>query len=395
MSHPLEKITGKPKKTALGLMSGTSLDGMDAALLEIEGMGPGLTVKMLDFLTLPYDDTLRQILMDVVMGERGGSRLICGLNVLIGEIAAEAALELCRKAGLPPSKIDFAGSHGQTVYHQNKAEPLAGRMARGTLQIGEAAVIAEKLGCPVVSDFRVRDIAAGGEGAPLVPYTEYLLFRDKTRTRALQNIGGIGNITLLPAGAGPEDILAFDTGPGNMIIDAAAAALFAEKFDGEGRFAAQGSSDSDLLDFMMTIDRDYLEQRPPKSTGREWYNGGYMTRLLNRAREKGLSSYDTLATITQYTAETIALGIERFCKPSPQELYVSGGGVHNETLMTALRKRLPACEVRRGDDLGIHPDAKEAAAFAVLANETIHGLYNNAPSATGASHPVVMGKISF
>jgi anhydro-N-acetylmuramic acid kinase len=395
MFHPLEKISAKPKRIALGLMSGTSLDGMDAALLEIEGAGLALKVRPLDFLTLPYDETLRQVLMEAALGERGGSRLICGLNVLLGEIAAEAAGELCRKAGLPPGCIDFAGSHGQTVCHQSEAAPLAGRMVRGTLQIGEAAVIAEKLGCPVVSDFRVRDLAAGGQGAPLVPYTEYLLYRREDRTRALQNIGGIGNVTLLPAGCGAGGILAFDTGPGNMIIDAAARSLLGENFDRGGRFAARGRTDPALLSFMAALDQGYLDRRPPKSTGRERYNGDYMAALLRRAEAGGLTAYDTLATLTRYTAETIALGIGRFCVPPPEELYVSGGGVHNETLMAALRELLPSCAVRRGDDLGIPADAKEAAAFAVLANETLHGLCNNAPSATGAAHPVVMGKISF
>ncbi|MDR2552082.1 MAG: anhydro-N-acetylmuramic acid kinase [Treponema sp.] len=394
-TNPLEKLIAKPKRIALGLMSGTSLDGMDAALLEIEGTGLALKVNLLDFLTVPYDEALRRVLTDAVQGERGGSRLICGLNALLGDIAAEAAAALCQKAGLPPESVDFAGSHGQTVYHQSEADPLAGRMVRGTLQIGEAAVIAEKLGCIVVSDFRVRDIAAGGQGAPLVPYTEYLLYRHPDRTRALQNIGGIGNVTLLPAGSGPEAILAFDTGPGNMIIDAAAQTLLGERFDPAGRFAARGRPDPGLLASMFAQDQAYLDQAPPKSTGRERYNQDYIARFLRQAQGKNLSPWDILATATRYTAETIAQGIRRFCTPFPQELYISGGGVHNNTLMSALQTLLLPCAVHPGDALGVPPDAKEAAAFAVLANETLHGLCNNAPSATGAAHAVVMGKISF
>ena len=395
MNPYLEKIAAKPKKLALGLMSGTSLDGMDAALVEIEGTGLSTRIRLLDFLTLPYDDALREVLLKAVMGDEGGSRLVCGLNFLIGDLGAEAGLELCRKAGIKKERIDFAGSHGQTIYHLNNPISFNDRRIRGTLQIGEAAVIAERLGCPVVSDFRVRDMAAGGQGAPLVPYTEYLLYRQEDKTIALQNIGGIGNVTLLPAGCGPDGILAFDTGPGNMVIDAAARALLGSPRDEDGRAAAAGKVHEGLLEWMKNLDRDYLERRPPKSTGRERYNADYAGKLLARSREAGLGANDVLATVTRYTAETVALGIEKFCSPPPEELYVSGGGLHNKTLLSFIRDLLPGCTIRTGDELGIPADAKEAAAFALLANQAIHGLCNNAPAATGASHPVVMGKISF
>ena len=393
MNHFMEKIQAKTKKLALGFMSGTSLDGMDAVLLEIEGSGNSIKVKFLDFITQPYDEELHSVLMKSVMGEEGGTRLICGLNFLLGEVAAKAGLELCKKAGIEKDKIDFAGSHGQTVYFFNEPLPVAGRMVRGTLQIGEAAVISERIGCPVVSDFRVRDMAAGGHGAPLVPYTEYLLYRHDKKTRALQNIGGIGNVTLLPAGCKVDDVRAFDTGPGNMVIDAAASSLLGIPMDEEGRHAAAGKVNGKLMEWMKAFDEDYLNQKPPKATGRERYNDDYVSRLLKQA--EGLSADDTLATITRYTAETISFGIKKFCSPMPEELFVSGGGHHNKAMMAAIRELLPGCEVRTGNELGIPADAKEAAAFAILANEAIHGLYNNAPSATGASHPVVMGKISF
>jgi len=395
VNNILKKITAKKKRLAIGLMSGTSLDGMDAALIEIKGAALSIRVKFLDFLTLPYNDELHSILMKAVMGEEGGSRLICCLDFLLGEIAAEACLELCGKAGLKPSMIDFVGSHGQTVFHQNEPVTFAGRLIRGTLQIGEASVIAERIGCPAVSDFRVRDMAAGGQGAPLVPYTEYLLYRNKSKTLALQNIGGIGNITLLPAGCDVADIVAFDTGPGIMVIDAIARSLLGTPWDDEGRNAAAGKVNAGLLEWMLAFDKDYLEKRPPKSTGRERYNDGFVRMLLSRAREAGLAANDILATVTRYTAETISLGIKKFCAPSPEELYVSGGGLRNKTLTASICELLPCCAVRSGDELGIPADAKEAAAFAVLANETIFGLCNNAPAATGASHPVVMGKISF
>ena len=390
----LEKITAKTKKLAIGFMSGTSLDGIDAALIEIEGFGLDTKVKHLDYLTLPYSDELRLILLDLVMGEKGGSRLLCGLNFLLGEFTADAGLELCRKNGIDPGSIDFAGSHGQTVYHLNEPINLAGQTIRGTFQIGEAAVLTQKLGCPVVSDFRVRDMAAGGEGAPLVPYTEYLLYRDEKKTRAFQNIGGIGNITLLPAGCSVNEILAFDTGPGSMVIDAVARSLLGKNRDENGQHAAAGLVHAGLLGWMLNSDESYLELKPPKTTGRERYNEAYIQKLLKKAAEEKLITNDILATVTRYTAETIYLGIKKFCPLLPSELFVSGGGVHNKTLMGAIRELLPDCTVRPGDELGIPADAKEAVAFAILANETLHGQCNNAPSATGASCPVVMGKIS-
>ena len=343
MNRILEKLTAKKKRLAIGLMSGTSLDGMDAALVEIEGAGLSISVKFLDFLTLPYNDETHSILMKAVMGEEGGSRLICCLNFLMGHIAAETCLELCRKAGIKPAMIDFVGSHGQTVFHQNEPVSFVGRPIRGTLQIGEASVIAEEIGCPVVSDFRVSDMAAGGQGAPLVPYTEYLLYRHKDKTLALQNIGGIGNITLLPAGRGAADIVAFDTGPGIMVIDAIARSLLGTPWDGEGRNAAAGKVHGGLLEWMLAFDKDYLEKRPPKSTGRERYNDGFVRMLLNRAREADLATNDILATVTRYTAETISYGIKKFCAPSPEELYVSGGGLHNKTLMAAIQELFPGC----------------------------------------------------
>jgi anhydro-N-acetylmuramic acid kinase len=389
----LEKLITKQKRLVLGLMSGTSLDGMDAALVEIEGAGLSSKVKFLGFHSIPYSEEFRSILMKAVLGEEGGSRLTCSLNFLLGEVALRAGLELCEKMGIDAGMIDLAGSHGQTVYHQTEPALLGGQLVRGTLQIGEAAVIAEGIGCPVVSDFRVRDMTAGGQGAPLVPYTEYLLYRQEKKTIALQNIGGIGNITLLPAGGGPDTILAFDTGPGNMVIDAAAKVLAGKPMDEEGRLASAGKVHAPLLERMFAIDRKYLDTPPPKSTGRERYNAEYVSKLLSIAKEDNLSANDVLATITRYTAETIALGI-KLCSPQPEELYISGGGVHNKTLMAAIQTLLPNCTVRPGDDLGIPADAKEAVAFAILANETIHGICNNAPSATGARHPVVMGKIS-
>ncbi|MDR0400246.1 MAG: anhydro-N-acetylmuramic acid kinase [Treponema sp.] len=394
--HRLRRLIEAPRRIGIGLMSGTSLDGMDAALVEIAGAGRSTELRLLEFLTLPYTEELRSALLETALGETGGSRALCCLNVLLGETAARACLAVCEKAGIPPSRVDFVGSHGQTLYHIPDALPFGGTMVRGTLQLGEAAVIAETLGCPVVSDFRVRDMAAGGQGAPLVPYAEYLLYRRDDETRAFQNIGGIGNITILPAGCGPDRIIAFDTGPGNMIIDALVAAFSggAQSYDQDGRIAEKGRADQRLLSFMADADEEYLRRPPPKSTGRERYNSRYMEGLLGKIRELDLSRPDAAATAAFYTAFTIGLGVKRFCPEGLKELIVTGGGAHNPVLLTFIRENLPGCRVYAGDDAGINSDAKEAVAFAVLANETIHGFGNNAPSATGASRQVVLGKIS-
>ncbi|GHU78018.1 anhydro-N-acetylmuramic acid kinase [Spirochaetia bacterium] len=398
----LRRIREKKKLLGIGLMSGTSLDGMDAALVEIEGCGKDTKVKLRGFYTQPYSKELRALLLDAVMGETGGSRTLCCLNTLIGKMALDAALMVCEKAGVSPAEVDFAGSHGQTIYHQAREIPFGGTGVRGTLQIGEAAIIAEGLGCVVVSDFRVRDMAAGGQGAPLVPYTEYLLYGRKDETTALQNIGGIGNITILPAGSSLDQVLAFDTGPGNMIIDAVISALSGgtQTYDAAGAMAGRGKVSGELLDYMREKDGDYLQMPPPKSTGRESYNADYIRLLLEKAKILGLSPEDTLASVTCYTADTIRIALERFCPELPQRLIIGGGGAHNETLLRYIRQQLAdhgsgGCAVVSADEMGINADAKEAVAFAVLANETLHGICNNAPSATGASHPVIMGKISF
>ncbi|GHT98387.1 anhydro-N-acetylmuramic acid kinase [Spirochaetia bacterium] len=392
----LEGLIAAPKRLCIGLMSGTSLDGMDAALVEIEGAGANTKVKLLEFCTLPYTAEQRAVLLEAVMGEKGGSRAVCCLNSLIGEIALKACHAVCKKAGIDAHTVDFVGSHGQTIYHIPDEALFGGSNVRGTLQVGEASIIAEGLGCVVVSDFRVRDMAAGGQGAPLVPYTEYLLYRKETETVALQNIGGIGNITILPAGCTLDQVFAFDTGPGNMIIDAVvnAGTNGTQTYDDRGAIAAQGTVQEALLVFMRKQDEAYLNRKPPKTTGREVYNDAYTERLLAESKKLGLSFQDTVASVTFYTADTIRTGLERFCQDKPGKLIIGGGGSNNPTLLRYLKEALQDCAVYTNDELGYNSDAKEGIAFAVLANEALHGICNNAPAATGAAHPVVMGKIS-
>lgn len=381
---------------AIGLMSGTSADGIDAVAVELTGYGTDTKVRQLGFVTVPFSDKARSRILSVAGGERIDSREICLLNFYLGKLHADACETVCRESGLKLSDIDFVGSHGQTVWHEPKAVSYLDAQVRATLQIGEPSVISERLGCPVVSDFRVRDMAAGGLGAPLVPYTEYLLYREKEKTVALQNIGGIGNITLLPANAGLSDILAFDTGPGNMVMDALATRMTGGKarYDAGGKLAASGKVSEELLTYLIEKD-DFLRLPPPKTTGREYYGAAFVDALQAKGQALGLCDADILATATRYTAESIGIAVKNFCPVRPDRLIVGGGGSRNPVLLGHIADVLPGCEVLTNEDIGLDSDSKEAVAFAILANEALHGRCNNAPSATGAAHPVVMGKISF
>ncbi len=391
--NALQRLWEKDSLLVIGLMSGTSADGMDAALTRVTGCGTATRAELLSFVTLPYPDSLRNEILRLASGDRGGSRDLTLFHFLLGEEALKACRLACEKAGIPPERVDLVGSHGQTLYHVPFPADYLGRKMRGTLQMGEASVIAEGLGCPVVSDFRVRDMAAGGQGAPLVPYTEYLLYRREDKTVGLQNIGGIGNLTVLPAGRGPEAVFAFDTGPGNMVMDQIVSRMTGgrERFDRDGRLAASGRVSGELLQGMLKD--PYLEKKPPKSTGREDYGTAYVDALTARGHALGLTDTDILATATRFTAECVRVAVERFCPVRPEEIIVGGGGSRNPTLLAALRNCL-GIPVMTNEDLGLDSEAKEAVAFAILANECVRGQCNSLPSVTGASHPVVMGKIS-
>ena len=389
MNHPFVSLWEKPSRLVVGLMSGTSADGVDAVLTRITGFGLDTRVEQLAFYFQSFDAETRQRILSVCSGDFGGSRELCLLSVHLGQLYAQAVEALLAQAGV--SAVDLIGCHGQTVYHIPEETPYLGGNLRGTLQIGDPSYLSEKFHCPVVSDFRIRDMAAGGLGAPLVPYTEFLLYRSETEDVALQNIGGIGNITLLPAGCALEEVTAFDTGPGNMIMDALAAIITDGRlgYDDGGKLAASGKVLPELLEWML---RDpYLEKKPPKTTGREYYGKEYVRRLLSR-NEGSLT--DVLATATRFTAETIALSLRRFAPRLPARLVVAGGGSRNPTLLRFLQEALPECRVQVQEDLGYDSDAKEAVAFAILANEALFASCNNAPSATGAKHSVVMGRIN-
>ena len=389
----LQTLRQRETLRVIGLMSGTSGDGMDAALTEITGCGLSTKVRVLGFVSVPYPDAVRREIFRLASGGEGGSRDLCLFSFLLGQLSLEACLAVCEAAGAAPETVDLVGSHGQTLYHQPEAVEYLGRQVRGTLQPGEASVIAEGLGCPVVSDFRVRDLAAGGQGAPLVPYAEYLLYRREDRTVGLQNIGGIGNLTVLPRNGALADTFAFDTGPGNMVMDQIAERITGGRLrcDEGGALAAAGCCSEALLSWLC---RDpYLRRQPPKTTGREAYGKAYTDALMAQAAALSLSGEDVLATATRFTAECIRIAVTDFCPEAPDYLVVGGGGSRNPTLMRDLRRML-SMPVLTNEDLGFDSDAKEAVAFAILANECLHENANNVPAVTGAAHPVVMGKIS-
>lgn len=389
MRHPFCTLWEKPDRLVVGLMSGTSADGVDAVLTRITGCGLETRVEQLGFYFQPFDEATRQRILAVCGGDFGGSRELCLLGTHLGRLYAQAVRALLKQTETPG--IDLIGCHGQTVYHIPEETAYLGTTIRGTLQIGDPSYLAEEFGCPVVSDFRIRDMAAGGLGAPLVPYTEFLLYRSETEDVALQNIGGIGNVTLLPAGCRLDQVTAFDTGPGNMVMDALAAKITDGKlgYDDGGKLAAAGKVIPALLERM--LQDPYLSRKPPKTTGREYYGKAYVESLL---RSGDYPLVDILATATRFTAESIALSLRRFAPRMPARLVVGGGGSRNPTLLRFLREALPECRVQVQEDLGYDSDAKEAVAFAMLANEALFGICNNAPSATGASHGVVMGRIN-
>jgi len=374
----------KPTRLVIGLQSGTSADGTDAALCAIAGHGEATHLQMRAFVTTPFPRALQERIFRV---SEADATALCDLDVLLGEAFAEAAHAVCATAGVAMSDVDLIGSHGQTAVHHPRSAGALG----ATLQIGEAALIAERTGRPVVSDFRVRDVAAGGEGAPLVPLIDHLLFHPRTpgRRRALQNIGGIANVTLV--GATLAELVAFDTGPGNMPLDsvARAASEGAEPYDRDGRRAARGAVDTALLAELHR--HPYLSQPRPKSTGRETFGKDFVYPLLARF-DRRLD--DLLATLTRFVAEAIARAYREALPAMPDEVYVSGGGALNPTLMRHLAEALAPIPVASSGTLGIDPQAKEAIAFAVLANQTLFGAPGNVPAVTGATGARVLGKIS-
>lgn len=392
--HPIVALLEKPSRLVAGIMSGTSADGVDVALCRISGHGLNSQIQQLGFCFQPFSGEVRNEILRLASGEKATASDFCRINFLLGHLYAEAVEALLTAQGLSSSELDLIGSHGQTLWHLPQEETYLGRTFRSTLQLGECSVLAQRFGCPVVGDFRVRDMAAGGLGAPLVPYSEFLIYRSQSECIALQNIGGIGNITCLPPGCSMDQVFAFDTGPGNMVMDAVYTLLThgEQTYDAGGAFAARGTTDGGLL--AMLLADPYPTLPPPKTTGREYYGPAFVEKIMAYARDHALSPEDLMATVTDFTAQTIRISVERFFPQKPDKLIVGGGGSMNRTLLEDIAKALPGTQVMTNEALGLDSNAKEAVAFAVLANEAIFAQSNNVPSVTGASQPVVMGKIS-
>lgn len=368
----------------IGLMSGTSADGIDAALVQITGAPPSLDLRVIAHATYPHDPALRADLFACFRPETSSVDHLTRLNVVLGEAFAAAALNIARAAGHDPDQIDLIASHGQVVWY---APP-------GVLTLGDPAVIAERTGITTISHFRERDLAAGGLGAPLVSYLDWLMLRHPTRNRALQNIGGIGNVTGLPALDQNTPPLTFDTGPGNMIMDYCVARLTngAQAYDVDGRLAATGTIHAGLLADLMAT--PYIRQAPPKTTGRELFGVQFAATVYERARTLGLNDADLVATVTAFTAESIAWSVLNLIPFPIHEVYIAGGGAFNGTLRRMIAERLPGVAVDSHDVLGIAAAEKECALFALLGYETWHGRPGTLAVFTGARRASVLGSIT-
>lgn len=373
----------------VGLMSGTSLDGIDASLVNINGFGMNTTIEVMESISVVYEEEMREELLLAMNKDTSNVEQLCSLNYKLSYIFADAVKRVCKKARVTLKQIDLIGSHGQTLYHlPQTASPLV----RSTLQIGEPCILAYETDTMVISNFRAMDIAAGGEGAPLIPYIDWLLFKSQSRGRILQNIGGIGNCTVITKDCQKEDIIAFDTGPGNMIIDGLCRTLIDLSYDHEGRIAAQGKVHKKLVSKWMQ--HSFFSSRPPKSTGREDFGSNYTRQLIEKYSY--LPSEDLIATATYFTAYSIVYAYKKFVFPKSQvdEVVISGGGANNTTLISMIRDLLPDKHILTSNEIGINIDEKEAVGFAVLANESIHQQKSNVPSATGAKNSVILGQIS-
>jgi anhydro-N-acetylmuramic acid kinase len=411
----------EPKKRlpvlVLGMMSGTSADGIDSALVKISGAPPHLKIKLIGHVKQIFPSSVRQAILRVAEQKRLSPGEFSQLHARLGKLYAEAALSACKKLGISPRRINLIGNHGQTVFHLGEPVNFLGAKTASTLQIGDSSVIAAIAGITTVGDFRPADIALGGQGAPLVPYVDYLLWRDAKRGRVALNIGGIANLTVIPANAKSSDVFAFDTGPGNMLIDALVARFTRHRshFDENARLAIRGRLVPQLLEKLMQD--SYFQRRPPKSTGREYFGRAFVEKILKLGRRYSAKPNDLIRTATIFTAVSIVDALQRFVLPKTriQQLIISGGGAHNPLLMGQLAALLdsfpvgarhaasaskqpsltPPMEVLSSASLGIPVDAKEALAFAVLAYETFHQRPSNLPSATGATGPAILGKISY
>jgi anhydro-N-acetylmuramic acid kinase len=373
-------------------MSGTSVDGIDAVLLRVWGTGAHTRFEQMAYLERPFPAAVRAMILRNSLPATARIDELTRLNMLLARLYADAVKAVARKARIPMDRIDLIGCHGQTMHHLPGPKRIAGKDVRATLQLGDVSALATLTGVTAVGNFRSADMAVGGQGAPLVPYFDWLMFRSAHVSRLLLNIGGIANITVLPAGCAPEDVVAFDTGPGNMIVDGLMKRLYGRPYDRGGKAAASGRPLPALLRWLLA--HPYLRVRPPKSTGREVYNEQLLNDVLRRA--KGAAHADIIHTAALFTPLSIHDAYGRFMrkKTTVDELIVSGGGAKNAFFMDALNGLFCDARVSTADSAGMSADAKEAICFAILANETIHGVPANLPRVTGAQRPVVLGVVA-
>lgn len=374
-------------------MSGTSIDGVDVVLTHISGNGTKTKINQLGFLTYPFPQKMREMILRNAETDGGNVTEICKLNFLIARVYVSAIKSLCKKINFPLSKIDLIGSHGQTVHHLPKKEKMFGYETSSTLQIGDPSVISKLTGILTIGDFRVGDVALGGQGAPLIPYFDYIIFHSRKKNRALLNIGGIANITVLDKKGKPDDVIAFDTGPGNMLIDYLAKRFFSKNYDRDGRFAGKGKLNSNIFEFLKLND-DFIDRKPPKSTGREYYGKEFFLELIKKS--KNIPKEDLIRTVTKFTAYGVYRNYEKLIadKTKISELILSGGGARNKQFVNDLKNYFgKSVEIKNIESLGISSDAKEAICFAVLANETLAGNETNITRVTGAIKKTILGKI--
>lgn len=391
MRNFLSKIINKKSRLIIGLLSGTSVDGIDAVLCRISDYCTNTQVNVIDFITHPVPQIVKDAIFKNSNNKTARLEEICRLNVIIGALFSDAVLKLLKKNRIESSQVDLIGSHGQTIHHLPDSKLFAGYRVKSTLQIGDPAIIANLTGITTIGDFRIADCAVGGDGAPLVPYMDYILFYDKKVNRALLNIGGISNITALPKLSSKDKVFAFDSGPGNMLIDGLTQFYFKKPYDKNGALAKKGRVNESLINYLLKDKYYFL--KPPKSTGRERYGKDFMTKIIKKAGK--ISRYDIIRTVTEFTAYTIYYNYKFFILPKCKidELIVSGGGAENPVIMDSLKKYFTNVNVNKMDYRGINVNNKEAVLFAVLANECIPGNSANMKSVTGSTRDVILGKI--
>ena len=393
--HPIIKLFNNDEKLAVGLISGTSMDGIDAALVHIRNSGVNTEIDLINFQTLPYSEQIREEILDVSERGKGSTDKICLLNFVLGEYFADAVQELCKASNLDISEVDLIGSHGQTIQHLPNEITFLNKTTRSTLQIGEPAVIANRTGCVTVANFRYGDMAQNGQGAPLIPYFDYLRFKSQHLNRIILNIGGIANITVLKKGCNVDEVLAYDTGPGNMVSNALMKKFYNQQYDENGAIARSGVVSKKLLSKLLQY--SYFNRSIPKSTGREEFGNSFVKSILINSNELKLKPEDIIATVTELTVRSIADAV-KFSTLSIDhidELIVSGGGVHNQAIMNSISQHFYNSNILKTDEFNLPSDAKEAICFAVLANETIAGNNANLPLVTGAKRRTILGSIYF